>query len=504
MPLNEPPSAPSGAITGASDEDLSRAMAVFAWLWAIATLVHQFNIGIWTRSVFNVGLTATAFVVLARPASPRALVGLALFQCLAFFEALPVVVNHWVFMAFVNATILVSAGRLALVRRRWPTLALLHAEAVPVVRIELLVLYGFAVFHKLNADWFRPSVSCGVELYLAFAGFWSLPTSPPAQVASIYGVLAIEALIPVLLLFRRTRLWGVLLGVLFHYVLGVARYHNFSAMLFAGYWLFLPHGAADLVRQTWVESRIGRSAAALRVPLRRLRPLAILAAGLVAAAAVILFVLARLPATADGAIVTAVESRLPAIKDALRLSGWMAWWIYGLALTAMLIAWLPRLRATPFRSAFFAIRSTAGGVMVGLLLLNGASPYLGLKTEHSFAMFSNLRTEDHRSNHLVVSRPIYLASYQTDLIRVIESSDPRLQAIADAGRAMTDFEFRSLVTGFSRERRRGTSLVYVRGDVEHRIVDLAADTTLTPPSWIERKLLWFRDVDLGPEVLCRH
>ncbi len=66
------------------------------------------------------------------------------------------------------------------------------------------------------------------------------------QLFSVWGTLAVESGIPVLLVFRRTRFFGIALAAGFHYTLGVF-YTGFSAMLFAMLALFAPpqlHAAA--------------------------------------------------------------------------------------------------------------------------------------------------------------------------------------------------------------------------------------------------------------------
>ena len=70
-----------------------------------------------------------------------------------------------------------------------------------------------------------------------------LPAIPALEVAAIYGPLTAEALILILLISRRTRIAGILVGVLLH--LGFALdpigpFYNFSSMLLAMFVLFAP------------------------------------------------------------------------------------------------------------------------------------------------------------------------------------------------------------------------------------------------------------------------
>jgi hypothetical protein len=61
-----------------------------------------------------------------------------------------------------------------------------------------------------------------------------------------------------------------------------------------------------------------------------------------------------------------------------------------------------------------------------LLLLHGLTSYLGLRTAGNFSMFSNLRTEGARSNHLLLGgNPLKLWGYQEDVVRFIRIDDRR-------------------------------------------------------------------------------
>ncbi|MGI8624212.1 MAG: hypothetical protein ACR2NB_12190, partial [Solirubrobacteraceae bacterium] len=79
---------------------------------------------------------------------------------------------------------------------------------------------------------------------------------------------------------------------------------------------------------------------------------------------------------------------------------------------------------------------------VGLLalVLNAASPYLGLKTEATFAMFSNLQTEPGHWNHLLLPERLRIFDAQDDLVRIVRSSDPRLERRVHDKTLMVRFE----------------------------------------------------------------
>lgn len=72
--------------------------------------------------------------------------------------------------------------------------------------------------------------------------------------------------------------------------------------------------------------------------------------------------------------------------------------------------------------------------LIGLCCF-GLMPYLGLRTAGTFSMFSNLRTEGPRSNHLLLAtNPLKRWGYQEDVVWILNLSpevvdmDPKMQS----------------------------------------------------------------------------
>ena len=149
---------------------------------------------------------------------------------------LPRVPNHSVIAAAVDLTILGAALWAAISTRNWriDTTALYKTFA-PVVRIELLIVYFFVVFHKLNSGFFDPEHSCGSFMYLRLAHEYPLlPTGDWFRPWAIYLTMLAETAIPVMLVVRRWRLAGLLLAFAFHFALAMDPgdvVFNFSAIL---------------------------------------------------------------------------------------------------------------------------------------------------------------------------------------------------------------------------------------------------------------------------------
>jgi hypothetical protein len=129
-------------------------------------------------------------------------------------------------------------------------------------------------------------------------------------------------------------------------------------------------------------------------------------------------------------------------------------------------------------------------IFPALLVANGLLPYLGGKTETSFAMYSNLRTEGGVSNHWLIPPTVQVWGYQRDLVKIRHTSVRRIQRLANRGFQWTYFEFKAMMSEFPNAsvtyERNGvvTSLRRVRDDPEF----VRAEDTLM------RKMLKFRPI----------
>jgi hypothetical protein len=443
---------------------VKRQLALFSTLWAAAALFHIGAANQWREHAL---LAIAAGWVLVQPGSTPALAVLAFLQIYKAAELSPYISNHWLFTAFVNIGLLLSLALLMVKRRRAGVdRAELFTTFAPAARLALIALYFFVVFHKLNADFFDPEVSCGVKFYAAqISRLRFLPDSAAFHIASIYATIGIEAAIPLLLCLRRTRNIGIIVGLLFHYVIAlnpIEGFYNFSAMLFAMFALFAPEGlASDRV----LESRPFRFGA--------------LSLAVMFAACALL---SQPP----------LRGFIPGIQPAL-----IVWTLYGAAAIAGFARYVWHDRqvsislSTPFRMPIPLMM-----VLPIAVFLNGIMPYVGLKTETSWAMFSNLRTEGDRSNHWLVPASAQVFDLQRDLVQVTRSSDGFLQQLAIRHELVPYFEIR---------RRPEAAVTYLRGGVETAVDRVSEDPhfSRTAP-WLQRKLLRFRPVDMAAKQRCLH
>lgn len=499
---------PAGHAGATDDSSRGRELVfnVFAWLWALAVVMDQAKWSRFRDGPAEWGLTVAALLVLLWPRSRGLFLALLSLHLAAVWSSMPWVSNHRLLAGLVELTILAGGAWAVLHARRlgrrlcggaWLT------GFAPLVRSEVILFYLLTAWHKLNVDWFDPAVSCGATLYRALTDGWpAFFTGEWALHGAIHGALLVEVAIPLLLLVRRLRPVGLLLGVVFHVLLGMASFFNFSAFMVALLFLFVPGNAGDLLL-SWVKrSRLRPALAYLSGPAgRRLRGM--VAAGVLCALAVGLLTAPWTPRQRWSFVEADLYLGPWPLTYYLVLSGWLAI----TAASVMILCGALRAGDPRWRSfgETFQPPHWVFVIFPFLVLLNGMSPYLGLKTEGSFSMFSNLSTEGGASNHLLVRRPLQIADYQVDLVTILESSDPGLQQLADGDLRLPAFEIAWYLADRREQGVSGSRLRYERGGVVRQVEDAeAAPELATPPSFWSRKLLRFRSVRPPGEAPCAH
>lgn len=448
-------------------------LTIFSHLWAIAGLCE------WTRWTFTESggswlLLASAGALFMAPNSVLALATFAAVQTAFHVLAANRPWNHGLFMALVNVTILAAIGHWRFGNGRAASTAERDALVEtfgPPVRLGLIALYLMTFTHKLNADFLNPDVSCAGWL-LGFLGpaYRVVPVAEWSIVGSIWGTLVVELTVPILLCFHRTVYLGLAIGAGFHLFLSqFGGLHGFAAMLYAVYFLFLPKDFSD---------RVAARAARWPVP------------GVVATAVGV------------GAVLVAWKllgrvAHLPHIYRGLVL--WDVW------LFAVVVIFGGELVRTWRVPADFGLRPRWAPLwaMPVVVVLNGLSPYVGLKTETSWAMYSNLRTET-LPNHFVIPAAVKLFGYQDDLVEIVDATLPALRDYAKPDVRLTFFELQRICSaateGFTATYRRGGELrtLVVAGGVA------SEPEACRPHPGIVGKLLRFRPVDVGEHARCRH
>ena len=434
----------------------------FTVLFAAAACFHILGNAVFADPSGVALVAAGAAAVVVWPGRPAAVAVLAAGVLLMTWQEAPLLSNHWALAAFVAVGVVVAGS---------------GERALSVARACFLAFYVFAAFAKLNADFLDPAVSCSAEYLVATAdavglGGLGILDEGWLRRAVAYATAAVEVAVPVLLLRRRTRTVGVVVAVAFHAVVALPRGHqffDFSSVLLAGWSTFLPpafhRGVADAVRRV-VRLEVLRVAGVLVV----------VAVGVLGAS------------SASGGVP----------RDTLIDIGWWAWQPLSLA---ALVAVLLFARRTP-RGADVALRPPLGvaAVVPVLVVLNGLTPYVELKTQASWNMYANLRTADGESNHLLVRRTLPLTSPQDDLVAVVDTDDPLLASYRDRGFLLPVRTVRAYF-----EARPDVDAELLVGDdaVTVRAGEPLPSRLGPPvPGWVER---WFvlRAVDAGSPERCQ-
>ncbi|MEQ1871484.1 MAG: hypothetical protein ABL961_15825, partial [Vicinamibacterales bacterium] len=366
----------------------------FVMLWAMAFTFHldeRQPPTVWHGLLFAV--TALLVVGAGRPWAFLIFLG---GSSLVAASDLPAAANHTILALLTNGALFASG--IVAVRRstagdepegsafvgRW------MAVARTPVALTIVVVYFFSAFHKLNTGFFTPSVSCaGVLLgFIPFPGVSS--DSLPSMV--VYGAavatVACEGALCVMFAVPRWRAFGVVLGVVFHSALAWAGFADFSTYMFAVYLLIVPvtSGVDDGREWRVATAFAGWIAYAILTPVSWM--------------------------SADP-----FNSPLGPQWSTLRMLAWSA--------AVYPLMW-PSLRASLFRRrACVAWQWRLSPVWLVafpiVTCVNGATPYLGLKTVANYSMFSNLRVEDSQANHFVPGiESLSLTSWLRDMVNVYE------------------------------------------------------------------------------------
>jgi hypothetical protein len=134
-----------------------------------------------------------------------------------------------------------------------------------------------------------------------------------------------------------------------------------------------------------------------------------------------------------------------------------------------------------------------------VVIANGLTPYLELKTGFGWNMYANLRTVDGDTNHYLVPRTVQLTDVHDDLVQILESDDPGLLAYRHNDLSVPWLQLRAFLS-----RHPETQIGYRRGNATVFLAHAYDDPELVRPLplWQE-KLQLFRAVDDDPPEDCR-
>lgn len=481
-----------------SDNDcVPSRLTVFAFLWASQALVHQEFFSHWLFEDNLLGWVLTIFA-LATLLFPHSIV---LFSAMLVSSVLynvisnwPFVVNHILLETIINLTILGAIVTTLVIERREnvgvdiATREHVFDRFAPVVGAMLVVMYYVILVSKLNWNFIVPETSCVTEMYgriVKRLEFLPPPTENWVIVTWIWAFLFVELLIPVFLTFRKTRYLAFFIGLPFHLLLGLIDHRTFSAHVFALYGLVCIEPLTMVLGITGQRIKSWLGSGQIKTLIWVFRLIAVLG---------VTYLIAK-----DLEWNDRVHS-LPIWR--LVMSIYFSWSMLLFVGYFTAIIWSYRTgNGAPPR--WLSSRPGLLWLMLAVVILNGLSPYLGFKTETSFAMYSSLRTEGGQNNHMFMPA-LRLADYQDDLVEIIETNHPKLQKTIDKNQVITYFELRRIVS----ETTADLHVTYQRGGELHQFTGHAginSDDELARkhPIWLA-KLLYFRPIFKGENSYCQH
>lgn len=468
----------------------SDGLVAFAVMWAVALVFsvvsHYDNLSFGNGlaiAIIEYGVLALCLAVLLAPRRLELLLLLAGAMAFQYLYRLPVASNNQTIAFFMNVAIVAVVGS-TLLRGFDRTEARDDAyEKLRVVaRALLAVMYFYGIFHKINTDFLDPNASCAVALYKPLVGAFGLSDNIIGRYGSIVSTFVVEAIALVCLYWRRYFAVGLIIALVFHYMIPISAYSwymDFSSLVFALYTLSVPREVSVALH--------ARCSAVFR--------------------------LSRSPSTGGVAVIALIALLLAAfllsmlfrsIAGPFEVTNMMAWhssWIVVWSIVggvAMVVLCWAALEALPYRPVALPRQPAWVYAFPVVLFLTCLSPYLGLKTESSIAMFSNLHTEGGTTNHLLLTRPLYLATYQRDVALIEASSDARMQEFADRRLGMVRFELERRMRYHPDDWYSFT----MNGRRYDRVT--AATFPMEKPSLVERRLLIFKPVDYARPKTCTH
>ena len=434
-------------------------LPIFIRLYGIAITAHV--VGNWSQPDIpavvgwvNLAVGMLGLALLMKPTRKLLLISSALVVPSVLLE-MPVTGNHWVVAGLVATAILVTRGN--------------EDRFFPTARLILLVFYSYAAFAKLNSGFFDPTVSCAVFYANQSLGSFGLPPTGVGGFVSralIWSTVLIELSVPITLIWRRARHFGVLLGSVFHTLISYdldQHFYDFTTVLIALFVLFLPDRSIESISEQLAE-----------ITRRKLVPSALLV-GIV-----------------GGLVLVSVVPQTSMTNFMLIRLPFVLWVPFGLLWVAALIRARAPGGATGWRTGL------AGAGVVLLTILNGLTPYTEIKTAYSFNMYANLVTSQGESNHFLVRSTLPLRRGYEGPVEILESSDNGLEAYRDEGYLVAYPQLRRYLSV-----RPEVALTYKRNGQVTALAQASLNPELVDPGPFWWRFFPLRAIDTRNPPLCQ-
>ena len=398
---------------------------LFSWLWIVGILFHYWNRLL--KASLSIPYTAWPLIALSaflllRPGVPRLFMIACALQCAdalgeLFLEKVQV---SWFFQAAISMRLLLAW------LRGQRTIEGIVRDSAPTIRGFLLVLYAFAVLHKLNEGYFDPKFAfprSHIERIPLVGTIGALTKN-----AAALGV-ATEALIGALLVVPRTRSLAVMIAAGLHGTLGYGGYSQF-AFLFSIYLLFLWPAAGSLLVRRWGSI----------IPRRAWVPLAAVAL-----------------CVASYAVLWGEGLGTKMFRDSVLWTALLAG--VGISLGFFLYDLVGKQPGTPP-----PLRFGPGPIALSIWCF---LPYFGLVSHPCIAMYSELRLDSGVSNHFFVPAALQINAIHDDTVRIGSVSDRKHRY--PTGRIIPYATLRRALVTAARRGVAPKRLVFVRDGKEYQV-----------------------------------
>ena len=418
-------------------EDSCPGLAVFTFLFAWAS-IFDFKVSIALPLNFSaltpirlLGL-AVIFLAIWSILKPSSLLrSIPFFVCLliAIIFIMPLVPNHVYVQTFILITILICFIFSVIKEKRNFTKTKFYELFAPVLRLVVIIIYFWAAFHKINTGFLNHKISCATVLIFSIKDI--IPFLPaPDWFISInpYLTISIEGLIPILLIIPKTRIYGLILGICFHFILGFD-YPGFTLFIYSLFSLFIPSSSYDRIKTHVDELRDKISGAFPRISNYK-RWKKTMFGNLITNFVFILLMFFTLWVFITGDHKTSFLVSENGFYLILCI-------FLGIAFFYFVLKRVKELRLD--ERLIFIPKKKWLLIFPAIIFLNGFFPHIGLKNIQTLAMFSNLQTEGGKTNHLLIPSSFQLFNHLEDLVSIKDSNHNTLNQLV--GYALNRIKF---------------------------------------------------------------
>lgn len=335
-------------------------------------------------------------------------------------------------------------------------------------KLILVFMYFFGVYHKLNTDFFNPTVSCAVELSKPIASIIGQEDNMTLNWIPIYLTFFVETIAMVGLIFQRYRKLGLAVSIPFHIVIGFtgyAFYMDFSTIVLAMYSLNINNYSLERIK-AFYERRFK--------PYWIKKTISLIPLGF----AIGLFIYVTI--LCQG--VCSYRSFMPIFA------------FYSIPISLILV-----FSKNVKKEGWKKSKSGLLFLIPIAFFLNGLSPYLGLKTESSISMYSNLYVEGRTTNHFFHGVFPGFWNYSDEVITVIDSNNNQIRE----GESFIRYDFDRRLSNLQNVK------VTVKSNLKSTPQQISTNkgnwkNTYDESNWLMKKYLIFKPIDNTRPKVCDH